>query len=93
MQEGEIQEGEHRSPSSSQQLREPPITAAVGHRVGEKLPHQTLPITKGEGVINIPSILITAEAVSNKAGPFIQVYHCFPDSRRLIINSFHRWLI
>lgn len=46
-----------------------------------------------DGTINIPSTLITAGTVSNKARPFIQVNRCFPDSSPLIINSSHRCLI
>lgn len=71
----------------------PNMAMGPGRRVDKKLLHQTLPITKGKGIINTSSILITAETVSNKAGPFIQVYHCFPDRRSFIINSFHHQLI
>lgn len=63
--------------------------AAIG------VPQPALPLTHSskDKIIHIPSILITAHAVTNKARPFIQVNHCFPDSSPLIINSSHRCLI
>lgn len=47
------------------------MAVGPGHGADGKPPYQTLPNPRGEGIINIPSILIMVEAVSNKAGPFI----------------------
>lgn len=47
-------------------------------------PTKSSPSPKARGLLI--SILIPAQAVSNKAGPFIQAYHCFPDSQCFIIN-------